>query len=460
MPRNGSGVYSHPFPDVVEGTTIESAVFNGNTSDVEQDLNTPRPIVAGGTGANNAHDAMIALSGEIAKQGPVDNFDMFPFVNGSWYCNSSATAAPTTSVFTGIYYEHANPAFAIVEARDYVTGAHYIRKKVSGVWETTWALQPGSTADLDAAYVNVAGDTMTGALTAPRINAGASAIPNVWPLTVKTGPNANFGIFDSGAGTAIGPINDIGTAFQPWQLWGEVKITSATASSSPATGALTVAGGVGIGGTLCVDSIVSGYITSAITPTTGFFSFGSSATKYLQYDGANFNLNGGALSVNNGRIATPVDFWCNNPSGGVVRLSSGGAAYLAYDAAGGAFSFVGDTAAPTGHLAISGSLRAVGTLGIIYNIDAIYNSVSVANNGVVCILQNFSGLVVMSNWTQGYTELFLCGAGAVTRIGGSNGALSSGYGVYAPAQNGYAFYNTSGATATVGLACIRTRNSA
>jgi len=31
MPRNGSGVYSHPFPDVVEGTTIESAVFNGNT---------------------------------------------------------------------------------------------------------------------------------------------------------------------------------------------------------------------------------------------------------------------------------------------------------------------------------------------------------------------------------------------------------------------------------------------
>src|SRR4249919_3274082 len=104
MPRNGSGVYSHPFPDVVEGTTIESAVFNGNTSDVEQDLNTPRPIVAGGTGANNAHDAMIALSGEIALQ-VVTNYDSFPWVNGSFYSAPGATAAPNPSnYFSGICY--------------------------------------------------------------------------------------------------------------------------------------------------------------------------------------------------------------------------------------------------------------------------------------------------------------------------------------------------------------------
>ena len=54
MPRDGSGVYSQPYPDVVSGTTIESAKYNGNVNDVEQDLNTPRPIVAGGTGATNA----------------------------------------------------------------------------------------------------------------------------------------------------------------------------------------------------------------------------------------------------------------------------------------------------------------------------------------------------------------------------------------------------------------------
>ena len=52
MPRDGSRHFSQPFPDVVEGTTIESAVYNGFTNDVEIDLNTPRPISSGGTGAD------------------------------------------------------------------------------------------------------------------------------------------------------------------------------------------------------------------------------------------------------------------------------------------------------------------------------------------------------------------------------------------------------------------------
>ena len=34
MPRDGSDVYTQPFPDVVEGTTIESAVYNGFVADV------------------------------------------------------------------------------------------------------------------------------------------------------------------------------------------------------------------------------------------------------------------------------------------------------------------------------------------------------------------------------------------------------------------------------------------
>ena len=57
MPRDGSGVYTKPYPPVVSGTTIESLVYNGQVDDVTQDLNTPRPILAGGTGANNAVDA-------------------------------------------------------------------------------------------------------------------------------------------------------------------------------------------------------------------------------------------------------------------------------------------------------------------------------------------------------------------------------------------------------------------
>jgi len=45
----------------VPDTTIESAKYNNNVADVAADLNAPRPVVAGGTGANNATDAAINL---------------------------------------------------------------------------------------------------------------------------------------------------------------------------------------------------------------------------------------------------------------------------------------------------------------------------------------------------------------------------------------------------------------
>ena len=62
MPRDGSGVYSTP-PGThgTPNTTILSANYNSNVDDVAADLNTPRPIVAGGTGATTAADALTAL---------------------------------------------------------------------------------------------------------------------------------------------------------------------------------------------------------------------------------------------------------------------------------------------------------------------------------------------------------------------------------------------------------------
>jgi len=66
MPRDGSGVYSTP-PGThgTPNTTILSAAYNNNVDDVAVDLNTPRPIVAGGTGATTAAGAMAALGGVL-----------------------------------------------------------------------------------------------------------------------------------------------------------------------------------------------------------------------------------------------------------------------------------------------------------------------------------------------------------------------------------------------------------
>jgi hypothetical protein len=69
MPRDGSGVYSTP--PGTHGTpnaTILSAAYNGNVDDVATDLNTPRPIVAGGTGSTTPAAALTAL-GAVAKAG-------------------------------------------------------------------------------------------------------------------------------------------------------------------------------------------------------------------------------------------------------------------------------------------------------------------------------------------------------------------------------------------------------
>jgi hypothetical protein len=62
MPRiPGTGVYEQPAPDVLTATVIESTVYNAFVNDVETDLNLPRPITSGGTGASTAAEATTNL---------------------------------------------------------------------------------------------------------------------------------------------------------------------------------------------------------------------------------------------------------------------------------------------------------------------------------------------------------------------------------------------------------------
>lgn len=63
MPRT-SGVYALPPGSAASTlTTISSATYNTLISDLETDANTPRPVVAGGTGATTADTALTNLGG-------------------------------------------------------------------------------------------------------------------------------------------------------------------------------------------------------------------------------------------------------------------------------------------------------------------------------------------------------------------------------------------------------------
>jgi hypothetical protein len=156
MPRNGSGVYSIPLgTEGVPDTTIESNKYNAFVLDVQLDLNTPRPIVAGGTGAGDAGTAMAKLGGERMGE-VVTNYDSHIFRAGSFYSATTATGSPFSGhAFSGISYSSdVVPVSGIppnlnvvVEARDLTEtsepGTLWVRRKTAGAWGA-WTATAGT----------------------------------------------------------------------------------------------------------------------------------------------------------------------------------------------------------------------------------------------------------------------------------------------------------------------------
>jgi hypothetical protein len=136
MPRDGSNIYHRPAgTDAVTNTTISSTAYNANVADVEQDLNVPRPIVAGGTGSSNATAAIAALGGEKAKQ-IVADFNNDPIVPGSFYAATTAVNSPIAGhAFAGYCY-NTNASDIAIQVIDVTDPSHltYLRVKSAGVW--------------------------------------------------------------------------------------------------------------------------------------------------------------------------------------------------------------------------------------------------------------------------------------------------------------------------------------
>jgi hypothetical protein len=145
MPRNVSNVYSiPPGTEGVTDTTIESNKYNAFAHDVETDLNTPRPVSAGGTGASTADAGLFNIGAEKSSQ-VVTNYDSQLWQPGSFYSASTATGSPIDGhAFVGWVVSSDVPASppanqnVVVHARDQsgatVPGRIYVREQKSGVW--------------------------------------------------------------------------------------------------------------------------------------------------------------------------------------------------------------------------------------------------------------------------------------------------------------------------------------
>jgi hypothetical protein len=146
MSRDGLGQYAPPAgTQGIPNYTVESARYNTFVADITQDLNLPRPIVAGGTGASTPDGALDGLSAEKFKQ-VVTDWSGMVWRAGSFYAASTAigTAPVAGHAFAGIAY-YANASDFVLEATDLtdpINPTKYIRIMVSGVWGN-WLLASG-----------------------------------------------------------------------------------------------------------------------------------------------------------------------------------------------------------------------------------------------------------------------------------------------------------------------------
>jgi hypothetical protein len=257
MPRDGSGVYNVPSGTYgVPDTTIGSTQYNDFVNDVAQDLNHPRPIVAGGTGATNAADALAAMHGEEAGQ-VVTNFDSDPLVAGSFHSLATATNPPVAGhIFTGIVYQ-IDASNMVIEARDEsdttAPGRPYVREMKAGVW-SAW------TTDVDATRLAVAGgQTTTGgfAFTAYYLPPGDFT---VYPM----GGNYQY-ISNIGAFTITAPTIDCAVDILVTNGPGAGNITFAGFTVGPNTGDLltTASGSYFILSIRCIRGIAT-YVIKAL----------------------------------------------------------------------------------------------------------------------------------------------------------------------------------------------------
>jgi len=163
MPQDGSNNYQYPpgTPGIPD-TTIESEAYNTFLDDlVLNDLNIPRPVHRGGTGASTADAALVNLKAEKAEQ-VVTAYLSHVWMPGSFRSAIGATDAPVAGhAFAGICYINeplVSPptnANVTVEARDQsdtvVPGKKYIRQKIAGVWGA-WAYEDQDVIDYAAPF--------------------------------------------------------------------------------------------------------------------------------------------------------------------------------------------------------------------------------------------------------------------------------------------------------------------
>ena len=108
IPRNSSGTYSKPAGTAASpNTTITSSQFNATIDDIAADLNAPRPVSAGGTGAATVPLARTALGVAQAQSNNTDATAGRGLIVGGFGLGTTGIALVATdlnNVVTGVFW--------------------------------------------------------------------------------------------------------------------------------------------------------------------------------------------------------------------------------------------------------------------------------------------------------------------------------------------------------------------
>jgi hypothetical protein len=157
-----------------------------------------------------------------------------------------------------------------------------------------------------SAYAPLASPVFTGNPTAPTPTAG----DNDTSIATTAFVNTKAGNYLPLAGGTLTGNLTISSA-------GALVVQSTAASTSPTTGALTVAGGIGVGGKIYAGDAVLADIWSVRSGgTQGLCYFGNSGTKYLLYDGSRFFFTGAPLTVQDATASS-------SPTTGALTVAGG-----------------------------------------------------------------------------------------------------------------------------------------
>jgi hypothetical protein len=304
MPRDGSGNYSTlPGTHGVADATIESAPYNANVDDVANDLNTPRPVVAGGTGASNPTTARANLGAEVSAP-LVTNYDTQVWESGSFKSAAGATGAPTAGdafVGTAIVYDSNN---ILLQAFNYSSQVFSYRRKSGGVWGA-WTVQP-TAADV-AGKVAKAGDTMTGALSMGANPINVNVINGASPQFIAA---SGAMLLRAQAGQSISIADNTNAAVNIAAGGGLTRVYA----NLQVDGAINAAGAIVAGGALTVGP------NQLVQPSSGYIVLKGVADTYIQHGPGNVtHIEGNTTGV--GAIAGYVGEILTAQNAGAVAVA-------------------------------------------------------------------------------------------------------------------------------------------